>query len=68
MRVGSIAVTNAVRGTSDTTGEPTDTHFWAVMKWLKQQGHTGPIMVHMLHGDPKTVDLPREPQRILLDR
>jgi hypothetical protein len=42
--------------------------FAAVMAWLAQQGHTGPITVHLLHGMPKSVDFPREPQRILLER
>jgi hypothetical protein len=42
--------------------------FAAVMAWLKQQGHTGAITVHLLHGKPKSVDFPREPQRILLER
>lgn len=41
--------------------------FAAIMAWLKQQGHTGPITVHLLHGKPKSVDFPREPQRIVLD-
>lgn len=42
--------------------------FAAVMAWLAQQGHTGPITVHLLHGTPQTIDFPREPQRIILAR
>lgn len=41
--------------------------FAAVMAWLQQQGHTGSITVHLLHGKPQTIDFPREPQRILLE-
>ncbi len=41
--------------------------FDELLALLKEQGHTGAITVHLLHGTPKRIDVPAEPQRILLD-
>jgi hypothetical protein len=65
MRVGSTFAASVAAFTSDTTTSRVDVI--AVLAWLKQQGHTGTIEVHLLHGKPKSVDFPREPQRIILD-
>jgi hypothetical protein len=35
--------------------------------WLKEQQHTGTVTIHLLHGTPKRIEVPRQPQIITLD-
>lgn len=35
---------------------------------LKAQAHTGSVIVHLGQGSPTHAEIPREPQRIPLDR
>jgi hypothetical protein len=38
-----------------------------LLLWLKEQGHTGAVTIHFAQGTPNRVEIPKEPQRIVLD-
>jgi hypothetical protein len=40
----------------------------AVLAWLSEQGHTGRVTIHFAQGTPTRVELPREPQWVLLEK
>lgn len=55
----SLNITEAV------TIQPT---FGEMLERLFVSKHTGPVIVHMLHGEPRTIEFPADPVRICLDR
>lgn len=42
--------------------------FAQVIEALYRNKHTGPVIIHFAQGHPNSVELPKEPERIRLDK
>lgn len=42
--------------------------FPEMLERLHAEKHTGPVVVHLLHGRPDVIEIPQTPERIKLDK